>query len=144
MYNLIMEWIHQVLGNLARTCNITQTYVDKDDPCLFILAAAALGILLAKNRLNGYIPVQLVFGSDIILLIKHKVDWELIRQQKQTQINKDNICENRKKVEHNYKVGDKFILNNNAAHKFETPYKGPFVINGCWNNGMVTLQCDKK
>ena len=24
----------------------------------------------------------------------------------------------------------------------ETPYKGPFAINPCWTNGMVTLQCD--
>ena len=22
----------------------------------------------------------------------------------------------------------------------ETPYKGPFMINPCWNNGTVTLQ----
>ena len=27
-----MERIHQVLGNLVRTFNITQTYVDEDDP----------------------------------------------------------------------------------------------------------------
>ena len=30
--NATLEQIHQVLGNLARTCNITQTYVDKDYP----------------------------------------------------------------------------------------------------------------
>ena len=23
----------------------------------------------------------------------------------------------------------------------ETPYKGPFMIKLCWNNGTVTLQC---
>ena len=50
----------------------------------------------------------------MILRIKHKVDQELTRHQKQTQINKDNIRKNRKRVEHDYKVGDKFMLNNNA------------------------------
>ena len=30
--NAILERIHQVLGNLVRTCNITETYVDEDDP----------------------------------------------------------------------------------------------------------------
>ena len=29
-----------------------------------------------KNRLKGYITDQLVFGSDMLLPIKHKVDWE--------------------------------------------------------------------
>ena len=32
MSNAVLEHIRQVLGNLFRDCNITQTYVDKDDP----------------------------------------------------------------------------------------------------------------
>ena len=32
------------------------------------------------------------------------------------------------------------MLNNNAAYKYETPYKGPFVITQCWTNGTVTIQ----
>ena len=36
----------------------------------------------------------ILFGCDMILLIKHMVDWELLRHQKQTQINKDNIRKN--------------------------------------------------
>ena len=35
--NAILEHMHQVLVNLVRSFNITQTYVDKDDPCLGIL-----------------------------------------------------------------------------------------------------------
>ena len=72
--------------------------------------------LLNKNRLKWYSTGQLVFGRDIIILVKHKVDWDLIRQQKQTQINKYNIRENNKRVDHDYKVGDKFIITNNDAY----------------------------
>ena len=72
------------------------------------------------------------------------VDWELIRQQNQTQINKDNIGKNRKRVDHDYKVGYKVILNNHYAYKYETPYKGPFLITQCWTNGTVTLQYGPK
>ena len=32
------------------------------------------------------------------------------------------------------------MLNNHAAYKYETPYKGSFVITRCWNNAIVTLQ----
>ena len=50
----------------------------------------------------------------MILPIKHNADRELTRHQKQTKINKDNIRKNRKLVEHDYRDGDKVMLNNNA------------------------------
>ena len=33
MYNEVLERIHQVIGNIVRTFNISQTYVDKNEPC---------------------------------------------------------------------------------------------------------------
>ena len=32
------------------------------------------------------------------------------------------------------------MLNNHNAYKYETPYKGPFLIMRCWTNGMVRIQ----
>ena len=58
---------------------------------------------------------QLVFGRDIILLIKHKVDWELTCHKNQTQINEDNTRKNRNQVEHEYKVRYKVIINNHST-----------------------------
>ena len=80
----------------------------------------------------------------MILPIKHKVDWELITQNIQTQINKDNIRENNKTVDHDYKVGYKVVLDNQSTQKYETTYKGPFVITQFCTNGMVALQCGEK
>ena len=54
----------------------------------------------------------------MILPIKHKADWELIRQQKQAQISKDNIRKNRHRVYHDYIVGDNFMFNNHTAYKY--------------------------
>ena len=92
---MILERIHQVIGNLVRTCNITQTYVEGDDEWSVILAAEAFLIRSTTNRLNGYSPGQLIFVRDMNLLIKNTVHWGLICQKKQTQINKDNIRKNR-------------------------------------------------
>ena len=39
MSKKILEQIHQILGNLVRNCNITQTYVGKNDPWTVILDA---------------------------------------------------------------------------------------------------------
>ena len=32
------------------------------------------------------------------------------------------------------------MLNDHAANRYETPYKGLFLITKCWNNGTVSLQ----
>ena len=103
-----------------RNFNINQTYIDKDDPWTGILSSTGFALHSTKNGLNGYSPGQFVFDRDTIILIKHKVDWELIFQRNQRQINKDNMRENIKIVDYDYNVGDKFILNNHAAKNMKT------------------------
>ena len=83
--NKILERIHHILGNLVQTYHIKETYVEEYDPWLGILAVAAFEILSTENSLKGYIPGQLLFGRDVIILIENTVGWELIRQRKQTQ-----------------------------------------------------------
>ena len=56
------------------------------------------------------------------------------------QINKDNIHENRHRVDYDYKVRDDVMLTNHTVYKYETPYKGSFVIAQCFTNGTVNLQ----
>ena len=54
--------------------------------------------------------MQLVFGRDAILNIKHVVDWEHIRQHKQLWINHNNKREKMRQNNHQYKVGDKILV----------------------------------
>ena len=135
MYNAVLERIHQVLGNLVWNFNISQTYVDEDDPWTVILAAVAFVICSTNNRQKGYSPGQLIFSCDIIVLIKQRVDWELIRQQNQMQINKDNIPENIHRVDHDYKVGDNVLITNHTVYIYETTYTCLFVMIKCFTNG---------
>ena len=140
MSNAILERIRQVQGNLVRTFNVQQTYADKNDMCTRILAAEAFAILSRTSRQKMYSPGQLIFGRDTILPIKHRVDWELIRQKKQTKINRDNTRENKHRVDYDYKVRDNVMLTNHTAYKYETPYNALFVMTQCFNNGTVMLQ----
>ena len=48
------------------------------------------------------------------------------------QLNKDNRHKNRNRVEHDYNVGENVMLTKHTAYKYETPYKGPFVITQCF------------
>ena len=65
--------------------NITETYVEKDNPWLGIVSATTVVIISTTKRLKYYSLGQLVFGCDTILSINHKVDWQLIHQKNQTQ-----------------------------------------------------------
>ena len=67
--NTTIEIIHQVLGNLVRTYNLHETYVDDADPRMGNLAAAAFAVRSKYQRTKGKSTVQLVFGKDMILLI---------------------------------------------------------------------------
>ena len=66
------------MGNLVRNFNMSEMYVDEDDSWTGILVSSAFTNISTKNRLKGYSFGQLVFGHDMVLPIKHKVDWGLI------------------------------------------------------------------
>ena len=75
MSNAILERIHQVLGNLVQNFNIQHTYVYENDLWTSILSAAAFAICSTTNRQKFYSPVQFIFDHNMIIPIKHSVDW---------------------------------------------------------------------
>ena len=44
--------------------------------------------------------MQLVFGRDTIMNLMFKANWQLIRQQKQAAIHKNNNAKNKKRIQH--------------------------------------------
>ena len=74
MSNILLEIIHQVLENLVCTYKITQHYANEYNPWSVILDSEAFAIFSTKKWLQHYIPFQFIFGRDMILPIKHKVD----------------------------------------------------------------------
>ena len=64
--------------------------------------------------------------------------------EKAGKINKDNMCKNIKRLDNNYRVVDKVMLNSNADFKYETSYNGKIEMIHCRENGTVTLQCGAK
>ena len=60
--------------------------------------------------------------------------------RKQRKINKNNQYENARRIAHDYKVGDKVLLERHQARKMERPYDGPYVITNVYTNGTVTIK----
>ena len=56
------------------------------------------------------------------------------------QINRDTTQEYKYRVDYEYKVKYKVIITNHTEYKYETPYKGTFLITQCFTNGTVNLQ----
>jgi len=138
--NAIVERVHQVIGNIIRTFELENNYLDEDDPWKGILSATAFAIRSTFHTSLQSTPGQLVFGRDMIFNIQYIANWEYIKQRKQKIINLNNQRENSKRVQHVYKVGDKVLLNRGTENKYESPYQGPFDITQVNDNGTVRLK----
>ena len=56
-------------------------------------------------------PAQLGFHRDMVVFnIANIVDWRSITINKQTQVDKDNLRENLKRVDYDYQVGDQVYI----------------------------------
>ena len=84
--------------------------------------------------------MQLVFGRDAILNIKHVADWEHIRQRKQLRINNNNKRENMRRNNHQYKVGDKILVKRKKNYKHELEFMVPFPITQMDDNATLRFQ----
>ena len=87
--NSIIKRIHQTIGNIICTFDVSN--IVNNDPWSGILAATMFAVCVTYHTTLQAYPMQLVFGRDSILNIKHISDWNDIRQRKQELMNNDNI-----------------------------------------------------
>ena len=137
--NAIVERVHQVIGNIIRTFELENNYLDEGDPWKGILSATAFAVRSTFHTTLRNTPGQLVFGRDMILNVKHEANWEYIRARKQKIIQKNNKAENATRVPHTYAIGDKVLLKRGTENKYETPYQGPYTITHVNENGTVRM-----
>ena len=136
--NAILERVHQTIGNIIRTFRVQEMVLDDDNPWDGILSATMFALRATVHTTSQYTPAQLVFGRDSVLNVRHEANWKLIKERKQKLINRGNERENKNRVLHEYKVGDKVLLKNAWKTKFnQDAYIGPYTITAVRNNGTV-------
>ena len=138
--NAIVERVHQTIGNIVRTFELQDNYLDEDDPWKGILAATAFAIRATYHTTLQKSPGQLIFGRDMIFNVQHTANWEYIRARKQRLIQKNNKNENKSRIPHTYRVDDKVMLRKGTEYKYEAPYSGPHTILQVNTNGTVRLR----
>jgi hypothetical protein len=85
-------------------------------------------------------PMQLVFGRNAILNVKHTTDWEYIHQRKQKHIVENNKRENKNRRHHNCATGNKVLLKATNKSKHNLEWEGPYEITQVNDNGTVCFQ----
>ena len=88
-------------------------------------------------------PMQLVFGRNAILNIKHVTNWEHICHKKEAHINKNNIRKNSCRIAYEYTLSQKILLKCKKASKHEQELKGPDEITDVDDNGTDQFQKGK-
>ena len=76
--NEIIEKIHQTIGNIIRTFDVYNTV--NNDPWSGILAATMFDVRATYHTTLQTYPIQLLFGRDAILNIKHVADCKHIQK----------------------------------------------------------------
>ena len=111
------------------------------DPWTPFLAACAFAIRSTYHTTLQASPAQLIFGRDMILPIKFNANWARIRANRQRMIDQSNIRENKKRLIHEYKVGDKILLDKpGLLRKLSTPRTGPYLVRKVHTNGTIHIQ----
>ncbi len=91
---------------------------------------------------QGVIPRRILFIIDIPFL----ADWNKIGDYRQSQTDRNAERENSKRINYDYKVGDKvLIVKEGILRKAESRYgKEPWTITTVHTNGTIRVQCRSK
>ncbi len=108
--NATCECVHQVLGTMMRTSQLDMAdSVDPADIDTFI-DNAAWAIRSTYHTVLKASPGAAIFGQDMLFNIPFIADWKQIGDYRQNQTDRSNKRENSKRVDYDYKVGDKILI----------------------------------
>jgi hypothetical protein len=115
--------------------------LNENNPFGYFLSSAAWAIRSTYHTTLEASPGQLVFGRDMILPILFNADWSQISDKKRKRQVENNERENRKRVKHVYKVGDKCLLEKGPrVGKLDQEYSGPHEVLEVNTNGTIRIK----
>jgi hypothetical protein len=91
-------------------------------------------------------PGAAIFGRDMLFNIPFVADWCKIGERRQSLTDRGNQRKNAKRIDYEYKVGDKvLVINEGILRKAESAYgKEPWTITTVHTNGTIWIQCGTK
>ncbi len=91
-------------------------------------------------------PGAAIFERDMLFDILFVADWKQIGECRQHQTDRSNKRKNSKRVNYDYKVGDKILIRKDGIlQKAESIWKKqPWTITTVHTNGTIRIQCGTK
>ena len=131
--------MHLSVGDMLRTVTYSgsdwTTFITRI--CQSVCYALRLGVSLTM----GHSPAQMVFNRDMLVPGRLLLDWEKINASRINASNTYLQSTNKKRSEHQYKIGDQVLLIHSSTirSKLQKPSSGPFTITRVHNHGTVRL-----
>jgi hypothetical protein len=143
--NALIERMHQTMGNVLRTLLHVNPPNDEDDVNQLIDSALQTVAYTARAAVHSTMkmsPGSLVFHQDMILDIPLQADLYALQEHRQLLVNKNLINANRKRISHDYEVGEKVLKLTHSTelkNKLDARATGPYRIERIHKNCTVTL-----
>ncbi len=144
--NAILERIHSVFTNMLRTAELNVATPVKSSDINVYLSDAVWAVCSTYHTVLKASPGAAIFGRDILFDILFIADWKKIGEHRQQLTDLNTACENKGRIDYNYKVGQKVLVRNNGILcNAESRYlKNPWTIMSVHTNGTSTVQCGNK
>jgi hypothetical protein len=115
--------------------------VTSDDVDVF-LDNTAWAICSTYHMVLKAFPGAAIFRQDMLFDILFVADWRKIGEPRQSLTNRGHQRKNAKKIDYDYKVGDKvLVINEGILRKEESAYgKEPWTITTVHTNGTIRIQ----
>ena len=144
--NAILERTHDVLMNMTRTSELDMADSVAPDDIDAVLTNAAWAIRSTYHTVLKASPGAAIFGRDMLFDIPYIADWNKIGDYRQRQADLNNLRENKKRIDYDYKVGDKILVRKDGIlRKAESRWHNePWTIVSVHTNGTIRVQRGNK
>jgi hypothetical protein len=140
--NAILERVHQTIMGMARTAELDMaesvTPRDVED----FLSSASWAVRSTYHTVLKASPGAAIFGRDMMFDIPFLADWNKIGDYRQRQTDRNTARENKSRIDHDYKVGEKVLIRKDGIlRKTESRYeRNPWTITQVHTNGTIRAQ----
>jgi len=142
--NAIVERVHLTIGDSLRAMDLSNRAFD-DSTIHGVLQSIAWALRTTYHTSLRTSPGQLAFGRDMVVPATYLANWRHVRDRRHKNILYNNARENRKRIDHDYKVGDYvYVLVKDIQRKLAPAKQGPFRIIIIHTNATVTIQRSRR
>ena len=141
--NAICERMHQTIGDILRVVlhtNPPQNMNDANQVMDNALATCMHAMRCSVSAPIGTTPGAMVYGRDMIMDVPLIANLETIRNGRQQMIDENLIKQNKRRIEHHFRVGDRVMQIVWNKSKLSERSSGPFRILATHTNGNITIQ----